>query len=70
MRLNYRIVYYGTTTVASSPTLESVEAPADITLTIRIGAMTLLFASIPSSVANIKLIIQASASQSNGVTGA
>ncbi len=70
MRLNYWIVYCGGTAVANPPTLEGVEAPADATLTLSASAMTLQLASIPASVANIKLIIQASVPQSNGVTRA
>ena len=41
------IVYCGATTVASPTTIEGVEAPDDVTL---------LFANIPSFVADIKLI--------------
>ena len=64
------IVYCGATTVASPTTIEGVEALDDVTLTISTSAMTLLFASIPSFVADIKLIILTSVFQSNGVTRA
>lgn len=64
------IVYCGATTVASPTNIEGVEAPDDVTLTISTSAMTLLFASIPSFVADIKLIILTSVFQSNGVTRA
>lgn len=67
---DYWIVYCGGTAVANPPTLAGVEAPADATLTLSASAMTLQLASIPSSVSNLKLIIQASAPQSNGVTRA
>lgn len=70
MCLNYWIVYCGGTAVANPPTLEGVEAPADATLSLSTSAMSLQLASIPASVSNIKLIIQASVPQSNGVTRA
>lgn len=38
MRLGYRIVYCDATTVASPPTFERVETPADVTLTISTSA--------------------------------
>lgn len=64
------IVYSDATTVASPTTIEGIEAPDDVTLTISASAMALLFASIPSFVADIKLIILTSVFQSNGVSRA
>ena len=50
--------------------MKSVGAPAAATLTLTDEAFTLKLDSIPSSVTNLKLIICASAPQSNGISKA
>ena len=70
MRLNYWVVYCGGSIMTSVPNLAGVEAPADATIVLSSSAMTFTLASIPSDVSNLKLIIQASDPQSNGITRA
>lgn len=52
------------------PTLAGVEAPADATVALSSAAMTFTLPSIPAYVTNIKLVIQASEPQGNGITRA
>lgn len=69
MRLNYWVVYCGGSVMQNPPALAGVEAPAaDPTIVISSSAMTFTLASVPSSVTNLKLILQASMSKSNGIT--
>ncbi len=70
MRLNYWVVYCGGQIMETPPTLSGVEAPAAATIALSSSAMTFTLADIPSDVTNLKLIIQASEPQSNGVTRA
>ena len=70
MRLNYWVVYCKGSIMQNPPALTGVEAPAGATLTLSGEAFTLQLASIPASVANLKLIICASAPQSNGISRA
>ena len=70
MRLNYWVVYCGGQIMTSVPTLTGVEAPADATIVLDSSTMTFALASIPSDVTNLKLIIQASEPQGNGITKA
>ena len=52
------------------PALTGLDAPASATLTLSDEVFTLKLDSIPTSVTNIKLIICASAPQSNGISRA
>ena len=52
------------------PTLAGIEAPADATIALSSAAMTFTLPSIPAYVTNIKLVIQASEPQGNGITRA
>ena len=70
MRLNYWVVFCGGDIMETPPTLGGVEAPASATLALSATAFTLTLASIPSSVTNLKLVICASAPQSNGISRA
>ena len=70
MRLNYWVVYCGGQIMTAVPTLAGVEAPADATVVLSSSAMTFTLADIPSDVTNLKLIIQASEPQGNGITRA
>ena len=70
MRLNYWVVYCGGSIMSNPPTLTGVEAPAAATVVISSSAMTFTLADIPSDVTNLKLVIQASEPQGNGITRA
>lgn len=70
MRLNYWIVACGGTALSNPPTLVGVEAPASATLALSASAMSFKLASVPADVTNLKLVILASAPQSNGITRA
>lgn len=70
MRLNYWIVACGGTALSNPPTLVGVEAPASATLALSASAMNFKLASVPADVTNLKLVILASAPQSNGITRA
>ena len=70
MRLNYWVVYCGGSIMTAVPTLSGVETPDDVTLVLSASAMTFTLASIPSDVSNLKLVIQASDPQGNGITRA
>ncbi len=70
MRLNYWVVYCGGSIMTAVPTLSGIEAPADATVVLSSSAMTFQLADIPSDVTNLKLIIQASEPQGNGITRA
>ena len=70
MRLNYWVVYCGGSIMTAVPTLSGIEAPADATVVLSSSAMTFQLADIPSDVTYLKLIIQASESQGNGITRA
>lgn len=70
MRLNYWIVACGGTALSNPPTLVGVEAPASATIALSASAMSFTLASVPADVTNLKLVILASAPQSNGITRA
>lgn len=69
-RLNFWIIRCGGTALANPPILSGVEAPAQATVVLSATAFTFTLASIPSSVSNLKLVIQASAPQSGGISNA
>ena len=70
LRLNYWVVYCGGNMLTTPPTLSGVDAPAAAAVVISSSAMTFTLSAIPSDVSNLKLIIQASEPQSNGITRA
>ena len=70
LRLNYWVVYCGGNMLTTPPTLSGVDAPASAAVVISASAMTFTLSAIPSDVSNLKLIIQASEPQSNGITRA
>ena len=70
MRLNYWVLYCGGSVMVNPPALTGVDAPAEATLVLSGEAFTMQLASIPASVANLNLIICASAPQSNGISRA
>ena len=70
MRLNYWVIYCGGNIMQNPPALTGVEAPADATITLSASAFTFKLNSVPESVANLKLIICASAPMSNGISNA
>ncbi len=69
-RLNYWIVFCGGEALSNSPALQSVEAPTEAVVTLTPTKFTFELESEPENVQDLKLIIQASAPQSNGVTRA
>lgn len=70
MRLNYWVVFCGSNIIVTPPTLTGLDAPSGATLVLSDEAFTLKLDSISESVTNIKLIICASAPQSNGISKA
>ena len=70
MRLNYWGVYCGGQIMTAVPNLSGVEAPAAATIILTPAAMTFTLAGIPADVTNLKLVIQASDPQGNGITRA
>ena len=67
MRLNYWVVYCGGQIMTAVPNLSGVEAPAAATIVLTPAAMTFTLAGIPADVTNLKLVIQASDPQGNGI---
>ena len=70
MRLNFWVLYCGGSVMVNPPALTGVDAPADATITLSASAFTFKLNSVPSSTTNLKLIICASAPQSNGISRA
>ena len=69
-RLNYWIVFCGGEALSNTPALQGVEAPTEAVVTLTPTKFTFELESEPENVQDLKLIIQASAPQSNGVTRA
>ena len=69
-RLNYWIVACGGQAIANPPALQGVEAPTEAMITLTPTKFTFELEGEPEEVENLKLIVQASAPQSNGVTRA
>ena len=69
-RLNFWVVKCGGAALAAPPTLVGVEAPAEADLDLSAEAFQFQLTDMPENVADLRLIIQASAPQSNGVTRA
>ena len=70
LRLNHWVVSCGGTALVTPPALAGVEAPSAATIALSASAFTLTLADIPADITNLKLIIQASAPQSNGISDA
>ena len=69
-RLNYWIVQTGGAALATPPTLVGVDTPAEADLDLSADAFNLQLTDMPENVADLRLIIQASAPQSNGISRA
>ena len=70
MRLNYWVVYCGGSVMANPPTLTGVEAPAPAVIVISSSTITFTLSSAPADTTNLKLVIEASEPQGNGITRA
>ena len=70
MRLNYWIVYCGGEILQAPPTLVGVEAPSEAVITLTAEKFTFALEQAPAAAADLRLVIQASAPQSNGITRA
>ena len=69
-RLNYWIVQTGGAALATPPTLVGVDAPAEAEFDLSADAFSFQLTDMPDDVSNLKLIIQASAPHSNGISRA
>ena len=69
-RLNFWIVKCGGTAVATPPTLVGVDAPGEADVDYGAESFSFQLTEMPASTENLKLVIMASAPQSNGVTKA
>lgn len=69
-RLNYWVVYCGGSAMANPPTLQGVEAPSDATIALTPTKFTFQLSDEPADLTNLRLIIMASAPQSNGISRA
>ena len=69
-RLNYWIVKCGGDAVATPPTLVGVDGPAEAEFDLSAEAFTFQLTDMPESTDNLKLVIMASAPQSNGISRA
>ena len=69
-RLNYWIVQTGGVVLSTPPTLVGVDAPAEADLDLSAEAFQFQLTDMPENVADLRLIIQASAPQSNGISRA
>lgn len=68
LRLNHWVVSCGGTALTTPPSLTGVDAPSETTLALSSSAFTITLTSIPADVTNLKLIVQCSALQSNGIS--
>ena len=69
-RLNYWVVYCGGEIMANPPVLQGVDAPTEAVITLTADKFTFELEGEPANAADLKLIIQASAPQSNGISRA
>ena len=69
-RLNFWVVKCGGAALTSPPDLIGVEAPAEADMDLSADGFQFQLTDMPESTENIRLVIQASAPQSNGVTRA
>ena len=71
MRLNYWIVYCGGEALADPPALRGVEAPSGAAIVLTDDTFTFTLDSEPSeNTLDLKLVVMASAPQSNGISNA
>ena len=70
MRLNYWVVYCGGNILTTPPVLGGVDAPSEAVITLTADKFTFELEYAPAAAADLRLIVQASAPQSNGVTRA
>ncbi len=70
LRLNHWVVACGGSALDTPPSLAGVDAPAEATLALSASAFTITLDSIPADVTNLKLVVQASMPQSNGISDA
>ena len=68
--MNYWIVQTGGAALAPPPTLVGVDAPAEADLDLSTEAFNFQLTDIPENTADLRLIIQGSAPQSNGISRA
>lgn len=68
--MNYWIVQTGGAALAPPPTLVGVNAPAEADLDLSAEAFNFQLTDIPENTADLRLIIQGSAPQSNGISRA
>ena len=66
---NDQILACGGTALANPPALVGVENPGAATIACQGSTFTFTLASVPADVTNLKLVIEVSEGQSNGVTG-
>ena len=69
-RLNFWVVKCGGAALTTPPDLIGVEAPAEADMDLSADGFQFQLTDMPESTENIRLVIQASAPQSNGVTRA
>ena len=69
-RLNYWVVYCGGEIMANPPTLQGVEAPSEAVITLTPEKFTFELEYEPAGAADLKLVVMASAPQSNGISRA
>lgn len=69
-RLNYWIVFCGGASLSNPPTLVGVEAPSGATIALTAEKFTFTLDDEPSAAADLKLVVMASAPQSNGISRA
>ncbi len=69
-RLNFWIIRCGGNAVANPPALVGVDAPAAATVQLTDQAFNFTLLSIPENVANLRLVIEASAPTSHGISNA
>ena len=70
MRLNYWVVYCGGNILTVPPTLTGVDAPSEAVITLTADKFTFELEQAPAGAENLRLVIQASEPQSNGITRA
>lgn len=69
-RLNFWVIRCGGTALSNPPALEGCDAPAAATVVLTADEFTFTLNSIPESVANLKLVIEASSPKSAGISNA
>ena len=70
MRLNYWVVYCGGEIMGTPPSLAGVDAPSEAVIALTADKFTFELEQAPASAENLRLVIQASEPQSNGISRA